>query len=704
MFERSGVRAAGACAVILCALTTAVRPVRAQDTTRTDSASVRAPLTLRGITVIGTREDRDEARAALRRIPGSAVMVEPAALRATRLANLPDVLRMVPGVWAQPRFGAADESQISIRGSGLRNNFHLRGVNVLVNGMPYRNADGFTDFESLELLTADNIQVYKGANALRYGGGTLGGAINIETRTGYTADRLFAYGQGGSFGFAKLQAATGGTSGGVDWYASYAHTSLDGYRTWSGQGRDRVNLHAGWRLSPRMDLRTFALYANVREELPGSLTQAEMDADATQAAPGHVTDQWGRDYQLYHLGMQLRTQLGGRQRLDVAPYFQYRDITHPIFQVIRQFSRDAGVEARYERTEPFGGRDNRLTIGAQLAAGNVDNRRYVNSGGSAGALTKDQWETAGTAALYAEDVLTLGRRVSAVLGARWERATRAADDHFLSDGDQTDRREYSALQPKVGVLVDAGPGASQLYANVSRAYEAPLLLELNSLTVPGFIPVAPQDAWQAEIGTRGRTGRVHWDVSLFGMRIRDEITNVNLQPFPGAPFTVPAYRNIERARHYGLEVAVAGTLVRALAARGTTTDALDVDVSYTYARYEFERDSLHAGNAIPGAPRHVVAVELRYRHPAGLLLVPRLDLVPSPYFVDNANTVTNRRWTTVGLRAEWLFARPGVSVFLEGRNLGNARYSASVQVNDANGRFFEPADARAVYAGLRVQR
>ena len=72
-------------------------------------------------------------------------------------------------MYVQPRFGAADESQISIRGSGLRNNFHLRGINVLVNGMPYRNADGFTDFESLELSNTESIEVYKGGNALRYG-------------------------------------------------------------------------------------------------------------------------------------------------------------------------------------------------------------------------------------------------------------------------------------------------------------------------------------------------------------------------------------------------------------------------------------------------------------------------------------------------------------------------------------------------------
>ena len=105
------------------------------------------------LSVIGTRADLDERRDRLAEVPGAVALVESEDIRRTRQANLKDVLGFTPGVYIQPRFGAADESQISIRGSGLRNNFHARGTNLLVNGMPYRNADGFTDFESIELLT-----------------------------------------------------------------------------------------------------------------------------------------------------------------------------------------------------------------------------------------------------------------------------------------------------------------------------------------------------------------------------------------------------------------------------------------------------------------------------------------------------------------------------------------------------------------------
>jgi len=58
-------------------------------------------------------------------------------------------------------------------------------IPVLLDGFVYGQADGFSDFESLELLATKRIEVYKGANALRFGGFTLGGAINLVTKTGY---------------------------------------------------------------------------------------------------------------------------------------------------------------------------------------------------------------------------------------------------------------------------------------------------------------------------------------------------------------------------------------------------------------------------------------------------------------------------------------------------------------------------------------
>src|SRR5678815_60624 len=151
------------------------------------------PPTMPAVRVEGERvpDDRlmspERAREEIERTPGGVGVVGQSTIEESRAANLKDAIEWVPGVMIRPRFGAADESQLSIRGSGLRNNFHLRGINVLIDGFIYGQADGFSDFEALELWTTKRIEVYKGANALQYGGYTLGGAINLVSKTGYDA-------------------------------------------------------------------------------------------------------------------------------------------------------------------------------------------------------------------------------------------------------------------------------------------------------------------------------------------------------------------------------------------------------------------------------------------------------------------------------------------------------------------------------------
>ncbi len=656
--------------------------------------------TLAGVTVIGTKSDLAERREQLQQVPGGVAMVEAQQLRATRQANLKDVLQFVPGVYIQPRFGAADESQISIRGSGLRDNFHARGVNLLVNGMPYRNADGFTDFESLEILTTDAIEVYKGGNALRYGGSTLGGAINLDTKTGFSSSPVSIFGQGGSFGFYKTQLESGGARGSADYYASYARTGLDGYRQWSANQRDRLNLHAGYRLGENTDARAFYFYAQVNEHLPGALDRATFESDPTAADPTNVAQHWGRDYNLHHIGLQLRSQLTPTQRIEISPYMQYRDIDHPIFEVISQVSHDYGAEARYENTADIGPMDNELTIGFQPAYETLQNRQYQNNAGKHGALTKDQRDRAISYAVYAEDVLALTRRFSAVIAIRAERAVRETKDYFLSNGDQSDRRTYSPINPKLGFIYSLGSDIAQLFGNASRSFEPPLLLELNSLTTPGYIPLEGQSAWQYELGGRGRRLGLAWDVSAYDVELRNEILNINVQPFPSAPFTVPTYRNAPKTRHTGLELGLSYQVPGALFLHGDVGDHITLRTAYTLARYKYVDDPNYAGNDIPGAPSQVLSTEIKYTHPSGFSLAPSVEWIPQSYFLDSPNTVRNAGWTNLSLRAEWN-SMYGVSLFAGGQNLANRRFSQSVQVDNAAGKYFEPADARFFYAGLR---
>src|SRR5499433_4072891 len=95
----------------------------------------------------------EEARQEIQRtVPGGAEVIGENRIKDSLAENLRGVLDFVPGVLVRPHFGLADESQFSIRGSGLQNNFHNRDVNFLFNSFLYGQADGFSDFESVELM------------------------------------------------------------------------------------------------------------------------------------------------------------------------------------------------------------------------------------------------------------------------------------------------------------------------------------------------------------------------------------------------------------------------------------------------------------------------------------------------------------------------------------------------------------------------
>lgn len=321
----------------------------------------------------------------LERVPGGSSVVPPAEIEQSRAVNLKDALGFTPGVLAQSRFGA-DESQLSVRGSGLRNNFHLRGINLLINSIPYQDADGFSDFESLELMATERIEVWKEANALRFGGNSMGGAINFVTPTGLTAPRLPLRLQGGSFGTFKGQLAAGGRRGSLRHYLSFSDTEPDGYREHSQQGRQRFFGNFGFTLDERTDLRVDLVYANVSEKLPGSLTAAEFQANPQQADPVNVAQDWGRFYDFVRAGVGLTRRLGDHQELELIAFGQYRNMDHPIFLVLDQDARTFGGEIRYRVEGSLAGRADRLVLGFAPLLGDISERRYVNLSGQRGPL------------------------------------------------------------------------------------------------------------------------------------------------------------------------------------------------------------------------------------------------------------------------------------------------------------------------------
>ena len=213
-----------------------------------------------------------------------------------------------------------------------------------------------------------------------------------------------------------------------------------------------------------------------------------------------------------------------------------------------------------------------------------------------------------------------------------------------------------------------------------------------------------QDAWQYEIGARGHSFGLAWEAALYDVELKNEILNLNVQPFPGAAFTVPTYRNSPKTRHAGLETGLAYQLPGGVFVHGDIQDHLALRAAYTYARYTLVEDPDYKGNEIPGAPQHSATAEIKYTNPSGFSIAPTVEWIPQSYFLNSANTVRNDAWSSFGFRAEWAVESAGITAFVAGSNLADRRFSQSAQVDNAAGKYYEPAHRLAFYGGLRWAR
>src|SRR2546426_1548652 len=134
------------------------------------------PVPLLPITVSVTR-----APLPLTKIPLAVQLVERAQIsRARPTWGLDEALAAVPGVYAANRYNFSLDQRLSIRGFGSRSAFAVRGVKILIDGIPQTLPDGQGQLTHLELGATDRIEVLRGSASALYGNAS-GGVVSIWT-------------------------------------------------------------------------------------------------------------------------------------------------------------------------------------------------------------------------------------------------------------------------------------------------------------------------------------------------------------------------------------------------------------------------------------------------------------------------------------------------------------------------------------------
>ncbi|MDE2598491.1 MAG: TonB-dependent receptor [Rhodocyclaceae bacterium] len=637
-----------------------------------------------------TQVDIEQARDALAKIPGGANVVDADTYREGRVSTFSDTLGMATGVLVQSRFGA-EESRLSIRGSGLQRTFHMRGIKLMQDGVPMNLADGSGDFQTLEPLATRYVEVYRGANALRYGSSTLGGAINYVSPTGYNAPRLELRGEAGSYGYQRLGVATGGVRGDLDYFLSASTFDQDGFRDHAKQSAQRFNGNVGYRINPDVETRFYLAYANSNSQLPGNLTWQQLQANPRQANATAVAGNQKRDIDQWRLANKTTVRLGDA-RLEMGLWYVDKTLFHPIYQVLDQKNQDYGLDLRYIAQGRLFGLGNEVVVGFAPSRGTTHDDRFVNVGGQRGARTNKFYQVASNVELYAEDRLRLNEKLTAIAGLQYTRAVRKNTDQFFTPGqDESFNASYSATSPKLGLLYQQSR-AVQWFANLSRSYEPPSFGELAGGVKP-LINQA-QRGTTLEVGSRGQSGSVDWDVSAYYARIKDELMQTQVFAAGNSGSAAPQTVNVGSTIHAGIEFGLTARLPADLEWRS----------NLLLNSFRFDNDPVFGNNTLPGVPKALLRSELLYRK-ASLYVGPTMEAAGDTP-VDMTNSTRAPGYAIFGFKLGQQAAR-GMSWFVEARNLGDRKYAATTAVvRDFNAAgtdqaVYLPGDGRSLYAGVQ---
>jgi iron complex outermembrane receptor protein len=651
-----------------------------------------------------------QAEALLARVPGSVMVMPDTAYRnSTPAVTIKDVLDYVPGVFVQPKWG--EDSRLSIRGSSLSRNFHLRSVQLLMDGIPINTADGYGDFQEIDPSAYRYVEVYKGANALRYGANSLGGAINFVTPTGRDASLFGASADIGSFGFHRLQSSSGGVKGPFDFFITGSWQEADGFRDHSWGESTRASANLGYQLSPNVETRFYFNVNDIMQRIPGSVTRSVALSSPTTAAANNVNNDWQRNIDSWRIANKTAIRLSPNTSIELGGFIVDRHLMHPIFQWLDYQYEDYGGFARMTDERYLGGFKNRLVVGANIHNGDIDNKQYLNSSNSGsaikGALQSSSLDQSKNISAYAENSFFFLPEIAFVTGAQVLHATRDRQDRFLDDklanpfdakDDDSGRTEFNLWSPKVGLLWNVDR-TWQVYTNVSRSAEVPSFGEGSGSNGILFTDFKAQTATTFELGTRGRRQDYTWDLAIYRAEIRHELQCL-FSAFGNCDVV-----NADRTVHQGIEIGFGAALLKSMLVGGPAPDKLWLNVAYTLNDFRFDGDQQFGDNVLPGAPRHFLRSELLYKHPSGIFFGPNVEWVPQAYFVDSENTTKTAAYAIWGLKLG--FDNGGAfSAYIEGRNLSDEAYIASASIIDKAGPaspLFEPGTGRAVFAGVRYR-
>ncbi len=634
--------------------------------------------------------------------------------------NLSESLGGVAGVTALNRQNLAQDLQISSRGFGARATFGVRGVRLIEDGIPLTMPDGQGQSSSFDISEVQRIEVLRGPASALYGNAS-GGVIAVFTRDGTEVPEFSVRRSMSRDNTQKTTVGASGRKGDVTYAVDASHASTDGYREHSKATREQWRAKLGWQATAATRLTFISSYVSMPlVEDPLGLTPQQWRDNPSQAGTNALAYNARKGIDHSQVGLVLDHRVDDANQLRAMVYRGQRAATQ--WQAIPAGSQGSaanpggvidlnrdfgGGDVRHTHQSTLAGLPWQWTWGASIDTLREQRRGYQNFIGSqlgvTGALRRDELNRATSRDVYALSQLDVHPDWRLSLGWRQSQVAFRSVDRYIVTGNSDDsgRMDFTGRNPTASLMWRFQPNW-QTYVSLGRSMETPTLNEVayrsNTGTTTGWnLGLQASKAFHREWGVKYSSdpGSARPDYSaqaaVFDVSASQEIAVlVN----SGGRAT---YQNVGHTRRRGVELEQHWQLAR--------TVALDTAATWTTAHYQDPFNSTSAGSTqvvqaganLPGLPQRQVQADLVWR-PAAMPWHAGLTWRHvGRIYANDINTVWAPASRTWSARMVWRtqLANWRVDTLARIDNLLNEHTVGSVIVNEANGRYYEPAPGRS---------
>ena len=599
-------------------------------------------------------------------------------------SSFSDFTRNTPGLFTSSSNNFSQDLRISIRGFGARSAFGIRGIKLIVDGIPETTPDGQSQLDNLPLGLVSSVEILRGPNANLYGNSS-GGVISINTLS-KSSEKYYGYsGIFGAYQYQSLQRTRI-----LDWNSSsliihYDKRRSNGYRDQSGYKSNILNL----KYINDLDNKNKIVWQINYTDSPyaydaGGLKLSEVENNRRQARKNNI------DYDTYEKVKHLKTGVSWNHKrnensfFDSYFFYQKRDFFTKLpfnFGGVISLDRDYyGLGTKYTKRYALDNRNRTLVLGLDYLNQSDDRKRYKNDLGVKGEITFDQIERFKSTGLYMLSQTSYDTGFLLRYGIRY--------DVNIIRTDSSSSIMLDKLNPSLGLSYKVNSN-DNIFFSFGTSFETPTLNELsNNPNAEGLNEnLKSSSSLNYEIGWRKAVPNLTLEAIAYVISSENEILPYELEQFPGKNF----YQNVGSTSRYGLE------LNSQLSFKGGR-----INLSYTLSKNKFEDFIIDnnnlADNLIPGIPSQMLDLDLIFKLSRGRSLIISNRLIGERY-ADNANETLISSYNLLNIKySKEIFSNS--EIFLGVNNAFNQEYFDNIRINAFGKRYYEPAPKRNFYFGI----